>query len=54
VIVVKKTNNTAGNGDSHAKDVDEQVQLVLHHTSKSNQQKILNHGGSLGAFNRRL
>jgi hypothetical protein len=54
VVVVKEANDTASNGDRHTKNVDEQVQLVLHHTSKSNQKKILNHGSSLGAFYRRL
>ncbi len=43
MIIVEKPNNTAGNGDSHAEDIDEQIQLVLQHTSKCNQKEVFNH-----------
>jgi hypothetical protein len=34
MIVVKKTNNAASDCDSHTEYIDEQVQLVFHHTTK--------------------
>jgi hypothetical protein len=43
VIIIKKANYAAGNGNSHAKNIDKQVQLVLHHASKGDEQKIFNH-----------
>jgi hypothetical protein len=44
MIVVEKANDAACDGDGHPEDIDEQVQLVLHHTTKCDQQEIFDHG----------
>jgi len=42
-FVSKIGNNTTSNGYSHTEHIDEDEELVLHHTSKGNQEEIFEH-----------
>lgn len=39
-IIIKISDNAAGNGSAHSKNVDEDVQLVLHHVTDGNEELV--------------
>jgi len=43
-IIIEVSDNAAGNRNAHSEDIDEDVQLILHHVAKGDEELVLKHG----------